>query len=88
MVEPQCFVALVACLSMGFVLALSFLPIIGGVALIPDPNWVLFSIGTVMALLSGPIGLIMSRAGFGAERAPGHGRTSQGVDEHRSTLDD
>ena len=44
--------------------------LIGGVALIPDPNWVLFTIGTVMALLSGPIGLIMSRAGFGAERAP------------------
>lgn len=61
--------------------------LIGGVALIPNPNWVLFTIGTVLALLSGPIGLIMSRAGYGAERAPGHGRTEQGVDEHRSTLD-
>lgn len=61
--------------------------LIGGVALIPNPNWVLFTIGTVMALLAGPIGLIMSRAGFGAERAPGHGRTEQGVDEHRTTLD-
>jgi hypothetical protein len=34
MVEPPCFVALVACLSMGFVLALALLSMIGGVALL------------------------------------------------------
>ena len=38
---------------------------LGGVALIPDPNWVLFTIGTVLALAAGPVGLIMKAAGLG-----------------------
>ncbi|MCW2769117.1 MAG: hypothetical protein JWR27_550 [Aeromicrobium sp.] len=46
---------------------------IGGVALIPDPHWILFTIGTVVALLAGPVGLIMSAAGMGVDRAPEHG---------------
>ncbi|EFQ84301.1 hypothetical protein HMPREF0063_11017 [Aeromicrobium marinum DSM 15272] len=42
---------------------------IGGIALIPDPNWVLFTIGTVIALLAAPLGKIMSSAGFGQDRS-------------------
>lgn len=41
---------------------------IGGVALIPDPNWVLFTVGVVVALLAGVVGLVMSAAGLGADR--------------------
>jgi hypothetical protein len=42
---------------------------IGGIALIPDPNWVLFTIGTVIALAAGLVGYAMSAAGYGTERA-------------------
>lgn len=42
---------------------------IGGVALIPDPNWVLFTIGCVITLLSGIIGRIMAAAGLGIDRS-------------------
>jgi hypothetical protein len=42
---------------------------IGGVALIPDPNWVWFTIGTVIALAAGIVARVMSAAGLGAERA-------------------
>lgn len=40
---------------------------VGGIALIPNPNWILFTIGCVIALLAGPVGLIMSAAGMGAD---------------------
>ena len=53
---------------------------IGGVALIPDPNWVLFTIGTVLALAAGPVGMIMAAAGLGVDR--GHGATSPGGEQH------
>ncbi len=43
---------------------------IGGVALIPNPNWLWFTIGTVIALAAGLVGLGMSAAGYGADRAP------------------
>jgi len=43
---------------------------IGGIALVPDPNWVLFTIGIVIALAAGVVGYAMSAAGYGAERAP------------------
>jgi len=46
--------------------------LIGGIALIPDPNWVLFAIGAAIALASGVVALVMSAAGLGAERAPEH----------------
>lgn len=42
---------------------------IGGVALIPDPHWVWFTVGCVIALGSGLVGLGMSAAGFGVDRA-------------------
>lgn len=42
---------------------------IGGIALIPEPNWMLFTIGTLMALVSGIIGKVMASAGFGMDRS-------------------
>lgn len=42
---------------------------IGGVALIPDPNWLLFIIGSVLAVGAGPVGWIMAAAGLGVDRA-------------------
>jgi hypothetical protein len=42
---------------------------IGGVALIPDPHWVWFTVGCVVTLASGLVGRVMSAAGLGAERA-------------------
>lgn len=40
---------------------------LGGVALIPTPHWILFTIGCVVALAAGPVGLVMSAAGMGAD---------------------
>lgn len=39
---------------------------IGGIGLIPEPNWVLFTVGCVLAVLAAPVGKIMSAAGLGA----------------------
>jgi hypothetical protein len=39
---------------------------IGGIALIPTPNWVLFWIGVVVSLGSLVVGRVMSAAGLGA----------------------
>ncbi|WP_375003174.1 HGxxPAAW family protein [Aeromicrobium sp. CTD01-1L150] len=55
---------------------------IGGVALIPNPNWVLFTIGTVLALASGPVGMVMAAAGLGLDRP---GEQAPG-DEHHSVV--
>lgn len=44
---------------------------IGGVALIPNPHWVWFTVGCVIALASGIVGLLMSAAGLGVDRAEG-----------------
>lgn len=41
---------------------------IGGIALVPDPNWILFTIGTVIALLAGVVARVMVAAGMGADR--------------------
>ncbi|MCD9197587.1 HGxxPAAW family protein [Aeromicrobium wangtongii] len=46
---------------------------IGGVALIPDPNWLWFTIGCVLTLASGIVGWGMAAAGFGVDRASEHG---------------
>lgn len=40
---------------------------IGGIALIPDPNWTLFTIGTVLSLIALPVGKVLSVAGFGVD---------------------
>lgn len=45
---------------------------IGGVALIPEPNWLWFTVGVVVSLASGIVGLVMSAAGLGADRAEHH----------------
>lgn len=45
---------------------------IGGIALIPEPHWVLFTIGAVLALVAGPVGKIMAVSGFGIDRSAGH----------------
>jgi hypothetical protein len=39
---------------------------LGGVALIPTPNWVLFWIGVVISFGSLVVGRVMSAAGLGA----------------------
>jgi hypothetical protein len=76
--SPASWTAVLVCLA-GFT--------IGGIALVPTPNWTFFTIGTVLAVIAGPLGLVMSRMGFGAERAAGHGQTARGVDEHRGVTD-
>lgn len=45
---------------------------VGGVALIPDPNWLWFTIGCVLAVAAGPVGWIMAAAGLGVDRAENH----------------
>lgn len=44
---------------------------VGGIALIPTPNWTIFTIGVVITLASLIVGKVMSAAGFGADTA-GH----------------
>ena len=41
---------------------------IGGIALVPDPNWILFTIGVVIALAAGVVARVMVAAGMGADR--------------------
>jgi hypothetical protein len=45
---------------------------IAGIALVPDPKWVMFTIGTVIALAAGVVAKVMSVMGMGAERATEH----------------
>ena len=42
---------------------------IGGVALIPTPNWIVFWIGVVVTFASLVVGRVMSAAGMGASDA-------------------
>lgn len=39
---------------------------VGGIALIPTPNWILFWIGVALSLASLVVGRVMSAAGMGA----------------------
>ena len=39
---------------------------VGGIALIPTPNWIVFWIGVVISLASLVVGRVMSAAGMGA----------------------
>lgn len=57
--SPAAWTAVIVCL-VGF--------LVGGIGLIPNPNWVVFTIGVVLALASGVIGLVMSAAGLGGDR--------------------
>ena len=58
--SPASWTAVLVCL-VGFT--------VGGIGLIPEPNWIVFTIGCVLAVAAGPIGLIMSAAGLGMDRA-------------------
>jgi hypothetical protein len=40
---------------------------IGGLALIPDPNWTLFWVGVAVTLLAGVVGRVMAAAGMGMD---------------------
>jgi hypothetical protein len=40
---------------------------VGGLALIPDPNWTIFWVGVGITLLSGVIGRVMAAAGMGLD---------------------
>ena len=42
---------------------------IGGLALIPDPNWTLFWVGVAVTLLSGVVGRVMAAAGMGLDHS-------------------
>ena len=42
---------------------------LAGVSLIPNPNWILFTIGVVLTLLAGIIGRVMAAAGLGIDRS-------------------
>ncbi|AWB92023.1 HGxxPAAW family protein [Aeromicrobium chenweiae] len=42
---------------------------VGGIGLIPEPNWIVFYIGVGITLASGLIGWGMAAAGFGVDRA-------------------
>jgi len=39
---------------------------IGGVALIPEPHWILFTVGVVLTLASALVGRVMAAAGMGS----------------------
>lgn len=41
---------------------------VGGIALIPSPNWTLFGIGVVLAVGAAPLGKILAMAGLGVDR--------------------
>lgn len=61
--SPAAWTAVIVCL-VGFV--------VGGVGLIPTPNWIIFSIGAVMVVGALPLGKVMSMAGFGIDSVEGH----------------
>lgn len=58
--SPAAWTAVLVCLA-GITLA--------GVALIPNPNWILFIVGVVITLLAGVIGRVMAAAGLGIDRS-------------------
>ncbi len=41
--------------------------LIGGIGLIPEPNWIVFTIGCVLAGVSGIVGKVMAAAGLGVD---------------------
>ena len=45
---------------------------VGAVALIPEPNWTIFTIGCVLAVGAAPLGKIMAMAGLGIDRQKQH----------------
>ncbi len=61
--SPAAWTAVLVCLA-GF--------LIGGISLIPTPNWTVFTIGVVMTVGALPLGKVMSMAGFGVDRSDNH----------------
>ncbi len=61
--SPAAWTAVLVCL-VGFV--------VGAIGLIPEPNWIVFTIGAVLAVVSGVVGKVMAAAGLGIDRAAGH----------------
>lgn len=45
--------------------------LVGGIGLIPEPNWIVFTIGCVLAVGALPLGKVLSVAGFGSSRVEG-----------------
>ena len=39
--------------------------VVGGIALIPSPNWTIFTIGVVLVVASAPLALILNKFGLG-----------------------
>mgnify|MGYP003453231996 CR=1 FL=1 len=61
--SPAAWTAVLVCLA-GF--------IIGGVALIPTPNWTVFTVGAALVVAALPLGKVLSMAGMGADSAESH----------------
>ncbi|MEH3034282.1 MAG: hypothetical protein PGN07_09650 [Aeromicrobium erythreum] len=61
--SPAAWTAVLLCLA-GFV--------VGAIGLIPEPNWIIFTIGVVLTLVSGIVGKVMAAAGLGIDRPAGH----------------
>lgn len=40
---------------------------VGGIGLIPTPNWIVFGIGAFLAVAAAPLALILSAAGYGTK---------------------
>ncbi|MEO6470462.1 MAG: HGxxPAAW family protein [Aeromicrobium sp.] len=58
--SPAAWTAVLVCLA-GITLA--------GVALVPNPHWVLFTVGCAVTLFAGVIGRVMASAGLGVDRS-------------------
>ncbi len=61
--SPASWTAALVCLA-GF--------LIGGISLIPNPNWVVFTVGAVMVVGALPLGMILSKMGLGEGAAEKH----------------
>lgn len=46
--------------------------LVGAIGLIPHPNWVVFTIGVVLAVGALPLWKVLSLAGYGESRAESH----------------
>ncbi|HPU12744.1 MAG TPA: HGxxPAAW family protein [Aeromicrobium sp.] len=46
--------------------------LIGAIAMIPTPNWTMFTVGVVLAVGALPLGKVLSMAGYGTDRDGGH----------------
>ncbi len=40
---------------------------VGGIGLVPEPNWIIFTIGCVLAVIALPVGAVMAKAGYGTK---------------------